>query len=486
MEELSLADIIATLRKQWRLIVGLPLLVAFLAGARTYFLVPQTWAASTAIIFERESAAGLGEAANMAYLFGTVRGSTIGARFKAILASRRVREQVAEEMKIAELLELEDPRGAAQCVAEMYETEIRSGGILSLETTWMGAPRAFAGAPDENEAPRLAADLANALIAALGEFLEGADYTRDSYKRTFLEEQLSKTEQELLEAEDALVAYATEHKVVSPSSQARAAIEALSEIRQRETGLRVDLRGARRTELAALERLDAQERMAISSISEQRNPQLDALHREILRLQREIAQQTEVEGKSLEHPDVQRLQAQLEEAQAQLADELSKEMLLGSQQFTIDPSYRQLVTTALSRALERSGLEAQLDGVRTEKERALAELGTMPSLSAQYQQFERQVKRKGDACNRLSEEYEKARIAEAAGIDRFNVLDAAIPPRRASGPSLIKSVVLTGFVVGFLAVLLAFWRQGRLNAYDEGTGQGAKGKGERPNGSQQA
>lgn len=485
MDELSLGDLMGTVRRQWRLIVGLPLLAALLAAVAVYFLIPQQWKASANIIFERESGAGLGEMGGMAYWLGDFRGPGIGDSLEAVLKSRRIREQVAEEMNLVEVFEVDDVRKASLRLGSMYEMDQSPGGILTVRTTWRGPPRAYSAGPEEEEAPQLAADLANALIAALDEFLDQADYTRASRQRAFLEEQVSKTERELLEAEDALVAYASEHRMVQPSSQARTAIEALSQLRQREMNLRVDLGGARRTEQAALERLDAQERMAISSISERRNPQLDGLHEEILRLQREIAQQTQVEGKSLEHPDVQRLQAPLQEAQAQLADELSKEMLLGSRQFSVDPAYGELVTTALDKSLERSGLEAEIEAVRTEKEHALAELSTMPSLSAQYEQLDRVVKLKSEACNRLSEKYETARVAEAAGIDRFNVLDAAIPPRRASAPPLMKSVVFTGVVVGFLAVLLAFWRQGRLDAYDEGKEQGAEGKGERPNGSQQ-
>jgi len=180
-----------------------------------------------------------------------------------------------------------------------------------------------------------------------------------------------------------------------------------------------------------------------------------------IRDRRQIAQQTEVEGKSQQHPDVQLLQTELEEAQAQLADELTKEMVTDSRQLSVDPSYRELVNTALLNSLQRSDLEAKLEVLRAEKERVLAELRAMPSLSAQYEQFQRQVRDKSEAYNRLSEQYETARVAEAASLDQFSVLDPAIPPRRPSAPSLIRSVFLAGFIGFVFATLCAFWRQGR-------------------------
>jgi len=461
MEQVSLADMIATVCKQWLLIAGITVLVLVLAAAWLYFFVPQEWTAATTIIFERETDVSVGSLGELMYGIRAFRGRGMSETFEEILHSRTIRECVAEEMNLVEVLGVETIREASAGIIAMYETEAKSAGILTVRATWEGPSKAFSAGSDKDDAPRFAADLANILVAALGEFLNEADYIRARVKRRFLEERLEQTEQELLDAEDALVAYATEHNLVHPSSQASAAIDTLNQLGQRDVNLRADLRGARETEQAALERLDAQERMAISSISEQRNLLIDNLHRHILEVQRQIAQQTEVEGKSQQHPDVQLLQTELEEAQAQLADELTKEMVTDSRQLSVDPSYRELVNTALLNSLQRSDLEAKLEVLRAEKERVLAELRAMPSLSAQYEQFQRQVRDKSEAYNRLSEQYETARVAEAASLDQFSVLDPAIPPRRPSAPSLIRSVFLAGFIGFVFATLCAFWRQGR-------------------------
>ena len=49
MEQLSFADLMETIRKQWVFIVAVTVLVMFLAGARLYFLVPQEWSPQAAL-----------------------------------------------------------------------------------------------------------------------------------------------------------------------------------------------------------------------------------------------------------------------------------------------------------------------------------------------------------------------------------------------------------------------------------------------------
>lgn len=464
MVQLSLAEIISTLRRQWPLIVGASVLGSLLVAGTICLFAPQQYTAATTIIFERESQGAVPGIAELVSWYRAVGGSGAGQTFEAILRSRRIRERVAEEMDLPEILEVPTVTAAAGKIARIYQIAVSPGGILAVRATWQSSPRAFASAAEEDKASRLAAELANTLVAALGEFLDKADYRHATAQRKLLEEQLAQTEQELLDAEDALVAYATQHSLVNPSSQSGARVEALSQLGQREVGLRVSLRGARETEQAALERLDTQERMALSSISEQRNSLIDELRGRILDLYRRLVQQTQVEGKSDQHPDVQFLQAELEKAEGQLADELRTEMFTDSRLLTVDPSYRELVDTALSQALQRSGLEAQMDVVRAEKQRALAELSAMPSLSVEYDRLQRRVRLKSEAYDRLSKNYETARLAEAATIDKFSVLDTAIPPAEPSGPSLRRNAVIGAFASFVIAVLLAFWREGRSEA----------------------
>jgi len=126
------------------------------------------------------------------------------------------------------------------------------------------------------------------------------------------------------------------------------------------------------------------------------------------------------------------------------------------------------VKTVLSTQLEVSGLEAKLATVRTEKGQALAAVREMPATSTRYGQLQRDVKLKTGAYQRLAEQFEAARVSEAAAVPKFAVLDEALPKRNPSGPSASKFAILGLFAGGFSAVLLAFWLDFRRRAAGKG------------------
>lgn len=463
MQELSTQDIWRTLRRHWVLITAGTILAAALGGIYALFIADQQWQANTSVIFETPQADISEQMLSMQLLLGQGFGSRPQEHFETIIRSRRIMQKIVDQYDLVERL---DVRNAAEAIETMQKrcaiTE-KSSRALGLGVTWFGPPRMIASAQENTEAAEISAKIANSIIAELQTFLSEAEYTRATERRKFLGEQLDQTQQELIALEDTLVDYATRHDLVEPSSQAAAAIRSLETLRGREAELSSQLSGARQAEQAALQELDTQERMAVSSVSEERNPLLDDLHARILGLRRQLTEQTEVEGKSAQHPDVQRLQAELGEAEAQLADEVSREMLTRTRQMQVDPRYTNLVSTALSRSLERKALEAQLATIRAERNQALSELSALPSLSREYARLESQLRLKGEAVARLTERYESARIAEAASLDYITVLDPAVPPYKRSGPSLKKNVAALGMAGLLLTVVIAFYRQGRSN-----------------------
>jgi uncharacterized protein involved in exopolysaccharide biosynthesis len=461
MEEFSVQDIWHTLRRQWWLIAIGAFLAALLAGLYTLFIAEQEWRATTSIIFETPQVEMSEQMVNMQLLLGRSLGSTSQEHFETIIRSRRVMQAVVEEHDLASRYDVENVYEAIELLQQGCTINEKSSRSLALTVTWLGPPRMVASGEENTQSAEISATIANSIIDELQTFLSEAEYTRATERRKFLGEQLDKAQQELVALEDALVEYATQHDLVEPSSQAQAAIRNLETLRAREAELSGQLSGARQAEQKALAELDSQERMAVSTVSEERNPQLDDLRSRILELRRQLTEQTEVEGKSDRHPDVQRLQAELDEAEQQLTDEVSSEMLTRTRQMQVDPRYTNLVTTALSRSLEREALEAQLSTIRAEKNQALSELSVLPSLSQEYGRLESQMKLKAEAVTRLTERYESARIAEAASLDYITILDRAVPPYKRSGPSLKKAVGAFGMAGLLLSTLLAFWLQGR-------------------------
>ncbi len=467
MEALSFEEITRTLRRQWWLIAGVTLTFALLAGLYTYLAVPQTWKGRTTVLFDVGDKATVPTAvAEMQEILGG-RSDGMQEHFQTILQSRTVLEEIIEEFNLEQWIETETRADLIEDLRSRVQMSQKSPNAFQLIFTWTGRPRGLSSAEEKQQAARMAAEITNSLVAHLRDFLAEAKYTRASRRREFLEQQLHKAENELLAYQDELVEWATEHDMVAPSSQASAAVDRLKQLRQQEATLSAELEGAREAEEAAMQRLSTQERLAVSSISEQRDPLLDDLRQRMLDLRQQIAEQTEVEGKSARHPDVQRLQAQLDEVQAQLASEVSDELETRSRQMSVDPRYSNLVSTALAKALEREELHAQLSETRSEIAAAMSELSQLPSLSSRYESLQRQVELKAEAVARLTAEYEAARIAEASEMDYVVVLDEAVPAPRASSPSLRMSVGAAGVMGLVVSILLAFWRQGTINARRE-------------------
>jgi len=454
------AELVATLKKQAWLIATVSILVALIVGVVGYAIVPRQWVADSTIMFE--SSASLSGLSRFMTEFGLSAAPTSRGNFETILRSRELRGRVVDQLGLEQELGARGHLDAIRLLGEMTSISQPADGVIEVRATWKGESRLGGRAGDP--AAEQAARLCNEIVATLGEIVGELDFASASQQRKFVEEQLERTEGELLAAEDALVKYATAEGLISPSSQASASLQAVSDLRQREIDLRVELQAARDREAEALQRLGSQERMVISQVSEQRDPQIDQLDQRVMELQRQIAEQMEIEGKSERHPDVARLKVELEGAQEQLAELLRDELQPRAQTMSVDPHYQDLVREALDSRMSRTGLEAKLRIVSGERDSAMSHLRELPAKTARYEELQREVTVKRDALGRLTAQYEAARVAEAGSVAQFNVLDEAVPPDRPSGTSLRKTVMLAFFAALMVSTLLAFWRQGRMDA----------------------
>jgi len=454
------AELVATLKKQAWLIALLSIAVAGVVGVAGYAMIPRQWTADTTIIFEGSSP--VPGWSRLMTDFGISAPPSSRGNFETILRSRKLRGRVVDSLGLVEEFGAKSRLEAIRLLGAGTSIDQPADGVIAIRASWQGESRL--GGRKGDPAPRMAADVANEIVATLEAIVGEFDFASASQQRKFLEEQLRRTERELLDAEDALVAYATSEGLINPSSQATSGLAAAQQLRSREIDLRVELQAARDREAAALERLSSQERMVISEISEQRDPQLDQLDQRILDVQRQIAQQMEIEGKSERHPDVAGLKVELEQAQGQLAELLDGELETRSQRLSVSPEYQDLVREALDDRLQRTGLEAKLRVVSAERETAVAQLRELPAKTARYEELSREVGAKRDALGRLTAQYESVRIAEAGITATFNVLDPAVPPDKPTGTSLRKTVTLAFFLALLLSTLFAFWRQGRLDA----------------------
>lgn len=460
MQEVSVAELVATLRKQVWFIIALSILVTIAVGGLMYAFGTREWIADSTIMYQSSTAATA--LSKLMTDFGIGAKPSSRGNFETILRSRELRGRVVDQLGLVEELGARSHLDAIRILGQLTTIEQPADGVIVVRVKWAGKSRLAARAGDPGA--QKAAQVCNEIVATLGEIVGAMDYDSATRQRKFLEEQLQRTQDELAAAEDALVAYATAEGLISPSSQTSSGLQAVSELRQREIDLRVELQAARDREAEALQRLGSQERLVISQVSEQRDPQIDQLDQRVLELQRQIAEQMEIEGKSEQHPDVARLRVELERAQEQLAGLLGDELQTRAQTLSVDPHYQDLVSEALQSRLTRTGLEAKLRVVSGERDHAISQLRELPAKTARYEELQREVTVKAEAVSRLTQQYETARVAEAGSVAQFNVLDEAVPPDKPTGASLRKTVTMA-FVLGLMiSTLLAFWRQGRIDA----------------------
>jgi len=462
MDQLSFADIMRVLRRQWAMIAVIVFVAAAVAVVYTWFFIPQTWSAACTILFEPQltTSALPPELAGLLPMSGGRSSDT----YSAVLQSRSIRQRVVDRLDLVEEFELQDePEDAEEILQGMYNVVTkRAVADLMIINSYAAAPPRRRGTQTERDhAAQLAAGIANALVEELGQFLESADYMRANQRTEFLEEQAKQAEAAMLVAQDALVQYAVAHGLISPDSQVGEAVRAASTLQGRVAELRMQVDGAREREDEALAQLSSQERLVVSGISEQRNPAIDEIQTRIRELQRQIAQMMEVEGKSERHPDVERARVELDSARQQLQDAMADEMRVAREDLGPSPAYNTALTAALDAQLQRASLEAQLSSALTARQEAIGELQTLPSSAAQYTYLEGQLELRTSVYEQIAKQYETSRVSAASAMPKFTVLDAAVPPRRPNGPSARQNAMLALMAGLALGVILAFWREGR-------------------------
>lgn len=464
MQEFTLDDLTAPIKRNWIFIVALAVIITLVAVLYGYVSVPTTWESSTSIIFEEESSVKLSALSELAPRMVSRGGR--GELLKVLLESRAVRARVVDDLDLAERLNAPSRGAATGQLLEICDFELPVSQVLILQTTIPGEPLAQ-NSSGETEAARLAAEVAEAMIASLEQEVSRTDYTEATRRRAVLEEQLETATRELIEAEDELVRYATREGLVNPSDQTGAAVQKLERLQQREAELETELQGAQARRTAAEERLSTQEKMDISSVSESRNPSIDSLRQQILDLRQEITEQTEVQGKSEQHPDVASTISDLESAEEQLAELTDEDMEVVRRGLTIDPSYSTLVGEALGHSQQISEITAQMATIREQKREALAMMREFPARSTEYLRLQRQVEIKGEVVAGLTENYEGARLSEASSTASFSVIDEPLPPGGPTGPSL-KKIGAVAFVASLLfSMVLAYWRDARRRPVPE-------------------
>jgi tyrosine-protein kinase Etk/Wzc len=230
-DEVNLLDYWRVLWKRRRLIAGLTggaVLITMVVS----LLMPKIYKATATILppLESGSFGGLAASALNVQGFGLDLPNTPATPldlFLAMLGSQTLAEEVAKKFDLVTRYQVKTLEDAADALK----------GSTKVTTTLEKVIQVTVLAED----PELAADLANAHVAALDDLNQKLAISKAGQRRRFLERRLAEAQADLVQGEQALAAFQTENKAVALPEQATAALKAAAEIQGRISAAEVQL-----------------------------------------------------------------------------------------------------------------------------------------------------------------------------------------------------------------------------------------------------
>lgn len=350
-----------------------------------------------------------------------------------LLESRNVAERTAQDLNLANNPDVASP-------------DLLASDRLRIATDFVSAGLKVIP-PEEGRlikfnfvsgSPQLAANVANGIA---DNFINSAlqrRYESSAYARNFLERQINKTRSDLERSERQLVAYAQKQGIVSSAGSGGGDGKSPSG----DTGsLQGDSLFALNSELAsATARRVAAEGAYQSSLST--GPTSDvttstaALRQERARLSAEYQQKREF--MKPEHPEMQSLQAQMDELDRQVARESST--MSSGRNNSLLAEYRGAL--AAERALQ--GRVAALKG----------DVLNLRGRSIQYNILQREVDTNRSLYDALLQRYKEIGVAGGIGVAPVSIVDRADVPVIPFSPRPLLNL-LFGIAAGFIAGLMA-------------------------------
>lgn len=303
---------------------------------------------------------------------------------KAMLKSRRLLKKMAQRFNLPEHYEME--KQGAEYTEKQY---ISAGGRLKEMTTIDETEEGLISISVDDPAAEYATRLANGYVDVLKELKDKFVKTDETRRREFLEQRVQRSRHELAQAQENLRAFQEKHKTVEIGKQAEAVMEALKLLK---------------TDYAEMEvRLGVEKKFATS-----------------------------------EAPQVQRLEENLNELEAQIrklefGEKEKKPGSSGSRQESNHNESKEDDSTPL-----------------------FMPLMNIPGIGIEYAHLYGEVQIQQRIFELLRKEYELAKIEERKHPTVIQIMDSAIQPENPSKPRKKLVLVIAVFTAGFLGVFLCF------------------------------
>jgi succinoglycan biosynthesis transport protein ExoP len=460
-DEFSLSQLARTVLQRKRLVMMIVAACVVMAGVIT-LAMPKIYRAQTSVFFPESggstfSAAltalqqtpGLGSLVN---LMPPTPGSEAAGLCKAIAESYLVRAEICRDFKLQAFYRAEEFQDATNKLRDSTFGAITPEGVLVIRV--------------DTTDPKLSADIANAYSRIVERVYRERSVARAHGEREFLERRVAQADQDLDRASAELERYQKRGQALLVPEEAPPILQKLVDVKVDAVTAEVDLDAAKRQRaggLAQLKRLAVEGEGAsqvnsvyavpweMSAETMTNNPDIAEIRAELVSLEVKLA--AAKHDLSPEHPDVKKLQTEVDEIHKRLASEARQ--VLTETTRTRSPVYAAALEQLVQLEAAEIGGEARAAGLRQLLGQVEAQANTLPARLLRYARLDREVHAKAAVYTTLVAQLESARLRELQEQPVFQVLDKAVPPQRHDRPKLGVNLVV-GLLFGlFLGTAIA-------------------------------
>lgn len=444
-EERSVLDLSAYWRValKHRILILCCLIAALTLGAAITLLMTPIYTAKATVQIDRE-AARVFNAEEVTPSESLVQGEEFFQTQYGLLRSRSLAERVIETFGVArsndtlKAMGIEPPE-AGGTAAEQARRR-REAALAVVQKNLSIAPvrgSRLVAIGYDNPDPVVAARIANGFAENFIQANLDRKFESSSYAREFLEERIAQTKTRLEDAERELVAYAAAQQIVSVNEPDQSGSDtggSQSLTANNLVAMNTALAEARAVRVAAEERWRSARGSSVMTLPEVlQNPTIQRLTEQRAVLNAEYQQKLSVYQP--DYPEMQRLQAQIAEAESQI------QALAGNIRRSIQNQYE------ITRNQERS-LQGQVTGLT-------GDVLDLRNRSVQYNILQRELDTTRTLYEGLLQRYKEVGVTGGVTANNISIVDAATPPARPSKPNLLLNIALAALLGLGLGVISA-------------------------------
>jgi len=461
-KEINIEDCWQAIKNEWRIWISTALIAAFTAGVWSYCIRSTEYRAEVSIIATGEIAPSTSRVTGILAKVPITLSTEVSSEAELcsyILQTRATREAVVTECNLQQVYKATSASEATQQLAGWTRIELKRPNIVCLEIRLPGRPRVVGLWAEQAEKTRaaLAVQIVKSYLSALNQHLSELQLTGAKRRRIFLYKQKQHIEADLRAAEDELQKWQAQHKVTRVDDSSKLAVQRLMALEEQREQARVGLAEARQHAKSLQDELRQQPEAETASVVQRANPLIEEIRKKLVSLESELAVAQEVQGKSVQHPDVRKLQRELEAAQQALAQEEQRALVKASITEVANPLARKLREEL---ALEKARIvaaEARIEGVGQALRRAERQITDLSEEVLEYGRLARKMRIKQTVFETLSTEYERALIEEQGAEPVFQVIDGPVTPECPAGPNVVGDMGLAGAIgvlVGWVWIMV--------------------------------